>query len=363
MNCDIIKDLIPLSEEGLCSEESDRLIAEHIKTCETCRMLYEETPQTTVNTSPMPDKEETFKKVNRKIKRMTWKTWIIGGILLVILAALGFLTFGQITKKQGFVSFETIIQSFEARKIAGYIADKDFDAYVNSISDIYSGDIFQLRSIEKIKENDKLLLAEAYEKSYGNSKVKDIDVSSVYEQMLSEDSYTISNKVKIKFEDGQILNIDLSKSTDGKYISDVYTGRIDECSFFESALQFSNWHEIYPVGIIEILMPKDDISSGITSRRFAEQYREAYINSKTNFLEAGFTADNLFISRPRYDEDKKMLYYNINIEANDSSGSAVMITRLYYDYKGLIPPEKSTVKVYTNGCTPELEEALINFFG
>ena len=46
MKCEIIKDLIPLCSEGLCSEESRIAVEEHIKTCETCRLLYEKIPET-----------------------------------------------------------------------------------------------------------------------------------------------------------------------------------------------------------------------------------------------------------------------------------------------------------------------------
>jgi phage head maturation protease len=41
-NCEIIRDLIPLCAEGLCSDDSKALIEEHIRTCEECRKLYEE---------------------------------------------------------------------------------------------------------------------------------------------------------------------------------------------------------------------------------------------------------------------------------------------------------------------------------
>ena len=35
--CSIVKDLLPLYVDGVCSEESHRLITEHLKECKACR--------------------------------------------------------------------------------------------------------------------------------------------------------------------------------------------------------------------------------------------------------------------------------------------------------------------------------------
>ena len=37
MNCRIIEDVITLYAEDLCSEDSKKMVEEHIKTCESCR--------------------------------------------------------------------------------------------------------------------------------------------------------------------------------------------------------------------------------------------------------------------------------------------------------------------------------------
>ena len=41
MNCEIVRDLLPLYADGLCSEESRRAVEEHLKSCEACRSFYE----------------------------------------------------------------------------------------------------------------------------------------------------------------------------------------------------------------------------------------------------------------------------------------------------------------------------------
>ena len=42
MNCDIIKDLLPLYIDECCSEDSKRLVEEHIGGCADCRRAYNE---------------------------------------------------------------------------------------------------------------------------------------------------------------------------------------------------------------------------------------------------------------------------------------------------------------------------------
>lgn len=42
MDCNVIKDLIPLYIDGCCSEESAQLVREHIESCDACRKLFEE---------------------------------------------------------------------------------------------------------------------------------------------------------------------------------------------------------------------------------------------------------------------------------------------------------------------------------
>ena len=40
--CEMINDLLPLYIDGVCSEESKRLVEEHMKTCDACRKTAEQ---------------------------------------------------------------------------------------------------------------------------------------------------------------------------------------------------------------------------------------------------------------------------------------------------------------------------------
>ena len=83
MNCNIVKDLIPLYIDGCCSEESGKIVEEHIRECDECKKLFEDMKSSsdiiTVSESP-----KTFNKLN------DWKASVLQSVLL-------FLSFGLIT--------------------------------------------------------------------------------------------------------------------------------------------------------------------------------------------------------------------------------------------------------------------------
>lgn len=373
MKCEIIKDLIPLSAEGLCSKESEKEITEHIRTCENCRLLYEKSPEKTEYT-PIPDEKETFKKVSRKFKKLTIKSGVIALLLIAVFAVLGWLTYGQIAKYEGAVSFETIVQSFEVRKIAKYIADGDFDSYVDSISNDRNRNL-SLETVDILKEQNKKNLTEAYLSAYGDTEVKSISVKSSYSLdgvSLSDYKGIIRNNIRIEFADGRSLEMDLFKNPDGKYncperyVSNSFLVESDRMSSaeqkFHNALVYANSCDILSSLGFESTIKSKDIMK-IYTGMFHKQYIDDVTVGKNAFSETGFDITNAYFSDYRFDGLENMLYYDLTLLAEDGKGTAVMMSRIYYDYMGLYPPEKDDITVSTNGCTPELEQALYNFFG
>lgn len=67
-NCELIKDLLPVYADGLCSEESRKIVAEHIMTCDSCRRELE------MMKTDFKIKEQTesdikaIKKIKKKIR-------------------------------------------------------------------------------------------------------------------------------------------------------------------------------------------------------------------------------------------------------------------------------------------------------
>ncbi len=81
MNCNIVKDLIPLYIDGCCSEESEKAVEEHIRDCDNCKKLLEDmkSPSDIVEVSKAP---KTFSKLN------DWKASVLQSDLLFLSFAL-----------------------------------------------------------------------------------------------------------------------------------------------------------------------------------------------------------------------------------------------------------------------------------
>lgn len=86
MDCDIIKDLLPLYVEDMVSEKSKEAVDTHLSECEDCRKIYEEMivpgPEVQFDTEPA----KSFKKYIKKKKwSFGWKVALVSA--LIVLAA------------------------------------------------------------------------------------------------------------------------------------------------------------------------------------------------------------------------------------------------------------------------------------
>ena len=86
-NCDIVKDLLPLYADDVCSEESIKAVEDHINGCPTCRSELEKLRQ---NVSISPQKDgEVLKRIKRRLRI---EKLIVG--LISVLAICGVMIFG-----------------------------------------------------------------------------------------------------------------------------------------------------------------------------------------------------------------------------------------------------------------------------
>ena len=82
MNCNIIKDLIPLCIDGCCSKESEEAVFEHTENCTECRKIFEDMKSFSV-TESVPETSAVFRRIYE------WKASLLQSALL-------FLSFGII---------------------------------------------------------------------------------------------------------------------------------------------------------------------------------------------------------------------------------------------------------------------------
>ena len=81
MNCNIVKDLIPLYIDGCCSEESEKAVEEHIRDCDDCKKLLEDM-KSSYNIITVSESPKIFSKLN------DWKASVLQSVLLLLSFAL-----------------------------------------------------------------------------------------------------------------------------------------------------------------------------------------------------------------------------------------------------------------------------------
>ena len=79
-NCDLIQDLLPLYEEGLCSPSSRQAVEEHLGECDACRRLAAPLPIEAPPETPAADR--AVKRSIKKVRRQ-WLLSLIASLLAV----------------------------------------------------------------------------------------------------------------------------------------------------------------------------------------------------------------------------------------------------------------------------------------
>ncbi|MBQ1977567.1 MAG: zf-HC2 domain-containing protein [Ruminococcus sp.] len=82
MNCNVIKDLLPLYVDDCCSEESVRLVTEHIKECADCKKAYDMMTKSCKSCECTKKTESGFKRISE------WKASLIQSVMLFLSFAL-----------------------------------------------------------------------------------------------------------------------------------------------------------------------------------------------------------------------------------------------------------------------------------
>lgn len=81
MDCNIVRDLLPLYIDGCCSEESAKAVCEHICRCDGCRKLFED--------MKAPTPVETVTEAPKMLDRLNvWRASVLQSVLLFVSFAL-----------------------------------------------------------------------------------------------------------------------------------------------------------------------------------------------------------------------------------------------------------------------------------
>ena len=80
-NCEVIRDLIPLYVDDVCSAESKKMVENHLKNCNECKEILETIKKDEKSKNSI--EKETMTSFYKKIKKSKIKTVIISLIVLL----------------------------------------------------------------------------------------------------------------------------------------------------------------------------------------------------------------------------------------------------------------------------------------
>lgn len=90
ISCEIIRDLLPLYHDGVCSNESRQMIEEHLSECENCRAELKAMDDMLI----IPDKKqnltdaEAVKNLSKKWKKGMFKSLLKGILITLVVVVL-----------------------------------------------------------------------------------------------------------------------------------------------------------------------------------------------------------------------------------------------------------------------------------
>lgn len=387
MKCEVVRDLIPLYDEKLCSDESAALVEEHIKTCGACKALLERLPKTE---SPKADENDIkpFVKVKRRLRTRIVVLIVLGVLLLAVLIPVGYLTVNQIFHINGGTDFEDLIYKREMRQFAEMITEGRVEEYLYRDSAPSDNREFYLEKLtaayEKVKKYDPRV-GEIRSGYFNHNGIFWRELRITLEFTLSDGTLHQIMIFPGNYDGGfgiadwndPRFRILLPRLTGEKSDHEVY-------SAFSADDIPTDRREIYAylnllylsdggdnnVGIVEGVIGKttadarseDNIQSMgyLLAVRFApSDYNKVY-NGYADFMRSKYTLEAV-VGKERFDEEREMFYYPIVMIGSDGERSAGDLVKLYYDEYGFHSPRAEDISGVTGGS--DLEKKLAGIFG
>ena len=192
ISCSVVKDLLPLYVDGVLTEESCKLVKNHIDGCPACKVQYEKMKDTSspVKVKTASKEKAVIKRIRNKINIKRW-LGICVTALLVIAIALG--AFYGVVHKQSYLAYADTGLYVENDKLC---TDKSYYCYYLSDSQ-EDGTVFIYMTTtfyESHNENKKTIIVDDFSgDDTSRPEVKQVYyVSQEYVESLKNCSYFTS---------------------------------------------------------------------------------------------------------------------------------------------------------------------------
>ena len=234
LKCNIVRDLLPLYFDGLCSDETRGQLEEHMKRCEECSRLK----QSLEADQPLPESGGEWgksvmplKKIHRKIRRKNVLITVCVLLLLFLISGTVVLTYGQIVRKG--ISFEWLFEAVRFQHIGRQFAGANIEPLYEALSDGYqlrdaeSGAVLQAYENEEAYDEDmKAVILEQYHRYFDGKALTYKGVEEIGYREVPGVGWNRILCISLKFEgqDNLLYYMAFYRTPDGQYLVDDYFG-------------------------------------------------------------------------------------------------------------------------------------------
>ena len=334
MKCEIIKDLLPAYCDCVCSPETAAEIEQHTANCENCKKLLEDY-RSDIEPLNKAEPEKPFRKIKRGIFRNKSIIAVLIIILIIVLSAVGYLTYGQIARSPNHPSFETIISSQKAKKLIKKYCEGDID-YVMENIEIYQTGVALLSDYNEVREHCRATLADFYEKHLKGRDLKvKLDGYSGYEWLAGESGTMPMTDVRICDGNSQVLTLCLMERTRGNFMMSTtsYSGDLGE--EYEKSIDTLDLalNPIEPTALLETAIinnvSKHTNNFGLVANRFGETNEEKRVLADRAIdLIDDMYCESAYYTNFRFDAENNRYLIDVGfIFQEKSSGKRVAYSR------------------------------------
>lgn len=392
MKCEIIKDLLPVYAEGICSDEAAREIEEHIKTCTACsESLNACRSEMTAPMHPSGSPEKPFKRILHCVRRSIITITLLIIVILAILSVLALLTFGQVRKADNnpyLPSFDTCISSIKAKHTVKKFMSGDIEYLMDNIDlnlpNVIGSETEEFRN--RFKEEYRTLFSEIYEKFYEGKSITITAEPSVYiyndHFSRSREKGYIQNSFTVSTGSLPDLYIELNEYEGVMYLEIYITDRAgnEELSLLtDRVMQKLNFRlpDIYDLffdmDILSDLNTQEDgytfdgryfgssLSDGNTD--YEREAAKRFIELKDSQLRTDI--EDCTIGQYRYSFDKDIIYTDLTLFFTDlTTGKRAVYTRTVVtgsSSRYVFFPEEAP-EIIDEGISPQYRKMLEELF-
>lgn len=371
MKCEIIKDLLPAYCDCVCSLETAAEIEQHTQNCPDCKKLLEDY-RSDVEPLNKSEPQKPFRKIKKKFFRNKSVIIFLIIVLAGVLFTVGYLTYGQIVRSPFYPSFETVISSQKAKKLAKRFCEGDID-YVMENVQIYQTGVALYTTDEEMGEYCRSVLADFYEKYLKGKDMRlEIDSISGYDSYQFENATDPSTYIRLFDGDTECFSFYFYEQSGGKFLmlcSGYNTDILSETDrdTFNLALNPTEPRAAWEAAILN--SSKDLDHFGLITESFADTPEEKLVLSEnvSAFMD-GMECEKAYFSDFTFDGENSRYMINLGyIFREKSSGKRVsyyrtlQIKSTYTFYKFEILPEFEPV-IFDDGVSAEKLEMLENLF-